>query len=1020
MKRSGTWLLLFVVLALAGTLWIVLGSNRAPAPDAAIALAGEREGAPGAGTLASEKGSTDPKPHEASARRDVVASAKPQAVSDPDYARHLAGFTGRVVTGAGAAIAGCAVRIHQVDPARLTPVRESMFAEPPADLEIDVGASETDAEGRFEIRGAQPLSHFVLVAGDGQRTPTTFQLLQRTPAPGELVDLGDIVVREAVTVTGRVVDGAGKPVASALVRAADLPGAVLGVVPVERFDPEGHVLLRAERDPEVPVVLRMPAWVKTRFDQLPIPHTRTGPDGKFTLVGVDAGINTLAITCAGFSSFVLPTLKTKLGQDKDLGDLTMSEGESAQGKVVDTAGKPVAGAELLIAQTCVGIPADFAGKPIRADERGHFVQPGFSGGRVTVAARRSARDPWTVQAPAPVAGDLVVKLPATATLTLTLRGAGISTFDDVTVRIHARPHDAEMLMSDLVPALPLEGRTDKPGPATLRIRELPHGSYLVLARAKGGTEALAFVKLQGDQEAVLAFSPERSVLVRVVDPDNRPVRGASVHGRANDSKAPQPRDWTEWRLTSAARLFGATDTEGKLEIRLSEAADTLALSVSHPAYGYGHVDAKLPSPEVLVRLARPGAVEGVLTEKGQPPRPGAWTVEITREWQDGQGWGAVQEVERYARPGANGAFSLAGLRPGKYQASARASLESVRSLGAFHQKVIKGDQMQWIDRQHVSFEVESGRTTTIALDTETQPRVVDGPSAHVTGIATIDGKPAEGMTVFGWTEGQIRGKVDAAGRFDLGAVRAGDVQLQLVDPKAEDPWRNTFWAGQIKVEAGKDRELQIHIMMGSIEGTVVGTDGAPVPQAEVDAWGRAAAKGDKDGESQWGRAQTKTDAQGRFRFERIPAGTYSLQTRLGNDAKASHPKVEVQAGTPITGLELRLVRTFTLQGTIDLGPLGDKKHEWLWGNLAPLDVQEGTFTGGEGFQVDLTTGAFRTAGLVPGKYRLQLFTQERHWHSAQPIVIREENASDVLVKIEADKPPEPVKASTEAQQGEKK
>jgi hypothetical protein len=260
---------------------------------------------------------------------------------------------------------------------------------------------------------------------------------------------------------------------------------LLALAPVERFDPEGLLILRAGPDVEFASVVALPGWVKPRFEELPIPKTRTDSEGRFKLVGVDPGVSTLIVTAPGWAPLLNPALRTKSGQDKDLGVLRLKHGETAQGRVIDALGKPVARAEVLVAPTSAAMPVDFAGQPLSCDAEGRFELAGLPAGSATVAARRGPRDGWVVQAPAPVAGDLVVRLPALATLTVRLASKVGKALEQVRLQLVPAPSQPGMALGGMATPLPIEGRMEQQAPGVSRIADLPLGQYLLFATAKG-------------------------------------------------------------------------------------------------------------------------------------------------------------------------------------------------------------------------------------------------------------------------------------------------------------------------------------------------------------------------------------------------------------------------------------------------------------------------------------------------------------------------------------------------------
>jgi hypothetical protein len=244
-------------------------------------------------------------------QRESVKTKVASVLDDPEIRAGLTGFKGRVVDHQKTAVADCGVRCFAARSIRF--FRKASTSSPTARLRAAIHrGGDQDRKGRH-LPDHGGLAARVLPAARGIGTDAPMhQLITRLPSPGEIVDLGDVLLPDACVITGTVLDEEGGPLPGALVRAADLPGSVAAFFPAERFDPEGAVLIR---EPNAPVrVVEMPKWVKGAFDSLPIPSAFTDSAGRFRLVGVMPGSNMLATTMRGYLSDVKPSIQARAGR----------------------------------------------------------------------------------------------------------------------------------------------------------------------------------------------------------------------------------------------------------------------------------------------------------------------------------------------------------------------------------------------------------------------------------------------------------------------------------------------------------------------------------------------------------------------------------------------------------------------------------------------------------------------------------------------------------------------------------
>lgn len=953
-------LFLLLVGALATTWWLFSsdGPPLVPAGTTPVAEAPEASLVAASGPAATE----DP---AAGATGRTVAAIAEGLLADPEIRAGLCGFKGRVVDHEKRPVAECGVRIYRGAMDVIIPVNTDLFAE-----EIDnepryvAGESKTDAEGKWQVTGIWPKAFYLLFAGIGTDAPM-HQVISRSPSPGEVVDLGDIVLPHAGVIVGTVVDDNGDPLAGALVRAADVPGTLAAFFPFERIHPDSVVLVRESNSPVR--VIEAPRWARNAFEHLPIPTARTSGDGRFRLIGVVPGSNMLATTAAEFLSDVKPSVQVRAGQEKDVGTIRMKRGEELTGKVVDTAGKAVVDAEVLAGTTLSMVPFDLAQRVGKSDAEGRFTGQGFSGGKVTVAARRGKGHAWVLAEPQPILGNVVVTLPASfgVDVAVTLAdGKPAKTTRMQLLQGRAGNGAAEMHMFGIVPPIDLTDRKRDAGEGKWRIENLNPGSYTLIVDAPGHAMSCAPIDItDADTSVTLALTTPSAFVVRVLTAEDKPIRNASIYAEARGGN-----------VIEMPTLVGRTAGDGKLVIDTLR-AERLRVSAEHPRWGTVHGDAKL-DVELVLRMQAPGTLRGVVLENGKPPEPGKFSVAIERRRGENEANGPIEVVPDLVTPGLDGTFVVAALQPGRYQVQAIKSLDALRSPGGVF--ALAQDMFMTRDTPDQEVQLAPGQTVEVTLEAGEKP--LEGPTARLSGTITIDGKVGAGHVVTARSERRrFSAKADIAGRFDLGTVPAGELDVALLagsDGVFLGP-NESLWASEVKLADGESRELTIEVMTSSIRGICYDATGAPAANHMVQASGQLKSNG-ADGEghrSTW--AATTTNAEGEFHFARIAEGTWSVTVRRGggNAVLAQVKGLTVQAAAPVTGVRLDLLAPTVVKGKIDLAMFAGKKPEWMWMSIHRLgdnDAADAEGDWADGVSVDKLTGAFHTEDLTPGRYRLRL------------------------------------------------
>ncbi len=949
-------LIVLLLLVTAGVCWLVFfrGDDAAPiVPNDGdvVPLADDPAGASGGSGLAAAE-ATGP----STMQRTAVAVGNDDLLDDPEIREGLCGFKGRVVSFDGQPASRCGVRFYRGAMDSIVREGADVFAdEPTAEPNYIAGETQTGEDGRFLLSGVWPRAIYVMFAGIGTDAPV-HEIITQTPSPGEVVDLGDIVLPNAGVIVGKVLGEDGQPLAGALVRAADLPGTLAGFFPVERFDPEGAVLIR---EPRAPVqVVEMPPWVKGAFENVPIPTTHSGEDGTFRLVGVVPGSNLLAVTAEDHLSHMSPSVVVRAGEEKNVGEIGLSTGEELWGKVVDGDGEPVAGAEILAGSTIPIAPVDLARRVPKTNEKGEFTALGFARGNVTVAARRGPTHTWVIAEPQPIGSDVVVVLEASRHIDAMIVGADGKPVADANLRLlqgDAGDGAAEMAVFGFVPPVDIRERVSRTEEGAWRIENLNAGKYTLVARAPGHATGFAEVSIKdANVETSIQLEPFQAFQVRVVGPEERPIKNVAIYAD------PQGR-----QLYDIPLMCGRTDKGGALTIDRFK-ADKLRVSAEHPKWGYVHGEAVL-GEELVLRMEAPGALEGVLTENGAPPEAGKYTVVV--EWRrNGGPRGPLEVVPRMVTAGLDGSFRVAALQPGSYRVQTIDSLDMLKSPGGVMELMMSARMMGGgREQQRATVDVLSGQTARVQLDAGEKP--IEGPTARVFGSVTVNGRLVEGAMVMGWIENRRYGEeTDRAGQFDLGVVPAGNAYLTITRQGGIFGVTSTIWQGNFELKENEQRELRIEIMTSSISGTVYGMNGAPV------AGGHISARGSLPDDSGSLNLHAPIDANGNFEFDEVAEGTWTFTARQRGDepSEGKVTGVKVTGGVPVTNLRIDMRATIQVKGRLDFAMFGNEKPQWTWISVHELEPDGSLGSQEDGIGIDMGDGSFRTDDLAPGQYGLRI------------------------------------------------
>lgn len=899
MKRlPGIALGLALLLLAGGLAWLLLHDEDPQTSTPADVLRAERTATPPA---AATPRSADEDVQDLAAAVPVPA-ATPAPVAAPmpaSYRRALGALVGRVLEADGTPVPDLPIELLGGRRSTIFRSTTAWLEEGGLDLDPVVGATRTDAEGRFRLADLQPRTLGLLMLDPGGPRALLWPL-EHTPVAGETRDLGDLVLPATATLAGRVLDERNAPVAGARVRATELPG--IDFVPEVVHAREGGGL--AVDDDGEHVVFVPPVTLSRWITRLPVPCTTTDADGRFTLPGVKPGLVTLAIDEPAHLALVQSGMPTgAAGGLRDLGTLVLGDGETVSGRVLDDAGRPVPGAELLLGTPLGVVPAAVLRGPYRADAEGRFRAPGFRPGAVWAAARASERQAFTLTTGLTAGLPCEVRLTRPRSLTLLVHAGDGVPLDDV--ELHLRPVPDDDFIDLLVPPRePPSVERDEQGHYVLA--GLDAVQWEVLARKPGhALQRDEYDLREGDALGEIVLIAGRTLPVRVVDPTGAPIEWAQVEAIAGD-------DFDDPTLASAR-----TGADGRALLRDLPLRE-LVVQATHPAWAVTSVPIEAPDiapvpvpppPELLLTLQVGARLSGQVTNAGVPPAEPLLVLLVP-----GDEAPTDAMLPRTTVTDAEGRFAFERVEPGEIHVEAR-SRENFTGGNAFWESFIESPLAE------EDLEVAPGAEASVLLDIAAQYAGLE--TGTVAGSLLVNGLPGAGWRVR--TFGRIRRSVetDARGQFDLGRLEAGELEL-LLAPPGTGLREGAADEVQVSLAPGERKWLELSLATASLAGRVTSAaTGEPLAGARV----QAVAEGEGGG---WGRrAATLSGEDGRFEIDTVATGSYRLNVRADGYAAFSSAPFELRQGEHRTGLDASLTRGLRLAGSLRVDGT-ERAPNWMW------------------------------------------------------------------------------------------
>lgn len=696
--------------------------------------------------------------------------------------------------------------------------------------EVVAVALTTDEHGAFraaDVPAADGL-HLVL----GRSDDPDHRLLVVHVDPGDVNDLGTLLLGRPGALTGRVVDAQGKGVVGARVEVHTR--LFRSMTAIESF----HLVFRDLGRPVTPLASAL-----------------SGADGAFRIEGVPAGDITFVATASGFAPLIRHHRAGGEGTEEAGTTLTLVSARRAAGRVLDADGRGVAEAVVAFVADVSGPESfRFAGLFAATDRHGRFEDAAVPPGRrvqAIVVAEGHPPGIFSMQ-DAVLDDDLVFTLGARATTEVRVvdlasrepvEGADLLfVFGEMGARRGQRNSVASVVTDE-------DGRATfptEPGPVVwVMVRHPTWGSLAWVGEGMPGGMAMGveapeggFVVKEGFHRMEIGLRAPSWVEGRVTTKDGQPVPGAQVSVQSG----------------FGGRMSALTDATGRYRLPLGTSGGFMPAMVqaSAPGLVLEGGEARVtgeggggPGPQVvqqdLVLVPAVLVLGRVVDATGQPVTGAEISVQGV-----GRGDNEMRTPPRglQATTDARGRFVLDGLAGGTKKVTLRA--EHADYIAA------QGAALDLPERGEVRADdlvLQSGTTVTVT--------VVDEGGQAVEGLS-VTLRP---------TSGNFRDRqsvtTDAAGGARFLHVAAGDYEFTLEDP------RHARFQHKQPVPDAPTHAVRFVVRPARPLGGQVVTDGdQPVADAEIVVF---KVESDETKVNPWEALdRARTDAEGRFQVHGLP------------------------------------------------------------------------------------------------------------------------------------------------------
>lgn len=969
MQGGLRWMVWAVVVAAGVGFWVLLDDSGAAVDEGATASltdrSAEESGVPVSLPEPNVPARAEAEPTRFTPEAGLAAGELESPVSAvAEVATPLATLRGRVLDPGGRPVPEARV-VYQAPTSLLRGMGGGLVNALPQDPE-----TLTDVEGRFELAVPLPddsdaeedLGLRMLGAVRNlvvDRAPYAVLVHETPPLGADGHDLGDLHLALGGSLSGVVLDEAGRPVVGAAVT------------------PRRELTSNAS----VSIISVLGQSSATSFTTV-----NTDLSGRFVVQQLDAAEYSLDVMADGMQAGASLAVEIEPGTTKDVGVITLKAGAAIAGYVVDARGAPIEGANVRVSSMSRIVLSDFEDAPsqlgrewqLRAttDAAGHFRLAGLGAGQYTVHARGEGYAPGDVPNVNTGTHDVRLVLDRLGGVFVRLRSARDETpVDGATLQFSPVPtggmmemssNDAEFLTG--AEALAAAGREGESLEGAYFVQGVGPNGLLAEVLAEGfATEefelpglldgGVTSMEVELDPAAVLRGvvlsadgDPQPDALVTISEwtPPANPSGGTFFEARDIEMRLGDE-DRADWRKTH-------TDDSGRFELGGLPAGDwELVASAERAADSEPLVlSTKLGEAKagVVLHLSAAGSIRGrVIEESGAPvadmgvslkfvPAGGGFggsTEDALRQAMLSQlGLGGQSES---VTTDANGDFLAEGLAVGRWEAALQSSAATMMGGGAMIVLDSLGGPSDEATKQLVD----------VVADEESWVEIIKPRHATLTGRVLAGGEPVPGARVklekagggFFSLGGGMSAEAGSDGRFRFDEVAAGDYELSALVPGAA--MRKSV---DLQLESGREESADLVFDGETLRGKLVdatsgdGVAGALItvaPHRDSGAGGAPAfgsfqvVTSFSDGGGGGGMSMTlgggssssvHTDADGSFEVRFLEPGTYKVESEGGGYAAGELGPVEIESGRRPDEVRIEVSRAARVFGTVIDGKTG--------------------------------------------------------------------------------------------------